>query len=365
LTAINIQRGRDHGLPGFNMFRDNYDLPPYTEWSQINPDPVVWQSLARTYETIDDCDIYVCGLAEVPYNSMSNVGQTFHAIIKAQYHLIRDSDPFWYEADGYLTADEEAEVRKTTLAELISRNTGLASNEIQCLAMSLPDGCGASITVSPPQSYDFLVTLEPTTPSNPLFGLENDMTFSVNGINGATVYLTRGRNYTFFTQTSCNHAFYIATTPDITIPPFAPAYPLVQNQFACLQQNSILTLTVDDTTPSSLFYQCALHNFMGGNISIVDYLPTGSVVVPPTVAPTHPFTTQPIATKSLQTSATNTPVQVVSTATYARDPATVAVAVLVPILVLVIIGLAIGLWIVYRRKPALKKRESTVPLTDN
>jgi peroxidase len=46
LTAINIQRGRDHGLPGFNTYRDNYNLPAYTAWNQINPDPNVWQVLA-------------------------------------------------------------------------------------------------------------------------------------------------------------------------------------------------------------------------------------------------------------------------------------------------------------------------------
>jgi len=73
LTALNTQRGRDHGLPGFNAFRVAFGLAPYNTWSEINPNPDVWQALARTYESVDDCDVYVCGLAEVPDSVLSNL----------------------------------------------------------------------------------------------------------------------------------------------------------------------------------------------------------------------------------------------------------------------------------------------------
>jgi hypothetical protein len=352
LTAINIQRSRDHGLPGFNEFRDNFNLPAYTSWDQINPDPVVWQSLAATYNSIDDCDIYVCGLAETPYNNLSNVGQTFHTVIRAQYHLLRDSDPFWYEADGYLTDEEESAVRQTTFSELIRRNTGLQSTEIQCLVMALPDGCQKPIP--PPtfsQHVDFLVTLEPTSPNNPLFGLENDLTYSINGVNGYVIPLVRGRSYTFYVQASCAHAFFIATTPDITVPPFAPAYSKVTNNMACIDQNPYVTVVIDETTPSQLFYQCAFHNFMGGNITV-----SGSVVSSAsTVAPPNPTvrtdtsSSPPITQSSSPSSGVITIFQEVK-----DNGARVAVAVLVPILVVIIIILVVVIVVLNRRNKALR-----------
>ena len=39
LAALNMQRGRDHGLPRFNQVRLDYGLPAYTSFSHINPDP--------------------------------------------------------------------------------------------------------------------------------------------------------------------------------------------------------------------------------------------------------------------------------------------------------------------------------------
>ena len=38
LMAINIQRGRDNGLPDYNTARRELDLPPITRWRDINRD---------------------------------------------------------------------------------------------------------------------------------------------------------------------------------------------------------------------------------------------------------------------------------------------------------------------------------------
>ena len=49
LMAINIQRGRDHGIPDYNTVRAHYGLPRITEWRDIN-----WQ----LYE--DDPGVHTC-----------------------------------------------------------------------------------------------------------------------------------------------------------------------------------------------------------------------------------------------------------------------------------------------------------------
>jgi len=302
----------------------------------------------------------VCGLAETPFTVTSNLGQTFHTVVRTQYHLLRDSDPFWYEADGYFTDAEDADIRQTTFSELIQRNTNITS--APCLIMAVPDGCGMAITPpQPTQPYDFLVTLVPTSPNNALFGLENDISFAIDGFDGATILLTRGRNYTFFTQTSCSHAFFIATTPDIVIPPFAPAYTNVINQFGCSEQNTYVTLIVDDTTPSSLYYQCAFHNFMGGNISIVASLPTGasSVVVPPT-QPVQPTVTSPPTTSPQTTS----PAIVTVPVMVSNIAAVVVASVVIPVMAVVILVLVVLLFIFWRRQQTYNLQRDSVPMTD-
>jgi len=295
----------------------------------------------------------VCGLAETPYSYLSNVGETFHTVIKDQYLKIRDSDPAWYEADGYLTDQELEEVHATGLADLILRNTNLQPIEVPCFVMSLTDGCG--LPVSPPTtSYDFLVTLVQTTAQNPLYGNENPYSFAIDGNDGFNVTLVRGRNYTFFAQVNCNHALFIATSPDITIPPFAPPYDNVVNQFACLHQNPLVTVIVDDTTPDNLYYQCALHNYMGGVITVVN--PT-STSTPSTTGKT---TTMKSTTGQMTTTAasTSSPAGKSSTQVINNNNGTViALGIIVAILaLLVLVG---GFVIVFRiRKPRIFVKEN-------
>jgi len=143
--------------------------------------------------------------------------------------------------------------------------------------MSLADGC--RMPVPPPtEKYDFLVTIVPTTSSNPYAGRENEYSMAINGVDGAKITLDRGRSYIFYAQVSCNHPFFIATTVDNDEPPFSVPFDNVINQHACLHANPLVTLVVDDTTPSELFYACSFHNWMGGNITI----PSNSIPNPPT-----------------------------------------------------------------------------------
>jgi len=129
LAALNTKRGRDHGLPGFNDYRVLFGLDPYTEWAVLNPDPNVYTRLAAAYESIDDCDVYVCGVAE--YHEYANVGETFASIIESEYIIFETSDRFWYE-NGQWNATDLAMIKSTTLADVIARNTPIQTPELQC-----------------------------------------------------------------------------------------------------------------------------------------------------------------------------------------------------------------------------------------
>ena len=85
LLALNIQRGRDHGLPGYNAYRKACGLRQLTNWRQ-RPTEVskeYWKKLKEVYNTVDDIDIYVGGVGETSVKG-GVVGPTFACLISDQ-----------------------------------------------------------------------------------------------------------------------------------------------------------------------------------------------------------------------------------------------------------------------------------------
>ena len=124
LAALNIQRGRDHGLPDYNSVRMAYSLQPATTFADVCPDPVARQELERAYGELRYLDLWTGGLAE-DHLPGAMLGETFHTIITDQFRRLRDGDRYWFENDPYFLANPTllAEVRATTLADVIRRNT--------------------------------------------------------------------------------------------------------------------------------------------------------------------------------------------------------------------------------------------------
>lgn len=127
LASLNIQRGRDHGLPSYNDTREQLGLGAVSDFDEISSDPEVQQRLFDAYGDVDDIDLWVGGLAEDPLKK-SHLGETFSTIIKLQFEVLRDGDRFWYER--HLPKNLVKYVESTTLADIIRRNTDIG-NEIQ------------------------------------------------------------------------------------------------------------------------------------------------------------------------------------------------------------------------------------------
>ncbi len=124
LAALNIQRGRDHGLPSYNAIRAAYGLSPAQSWADISSDPDVQARLSLTYATVDDVDVWVGALAEDHVSGM--VGELVFWALTDQFEALRDGDRFWYQRS--LTPSELQEV--TSLASIIRRNSSIDA-EIQ------------------------------------------------------------------------------------------------------------------------------------------------------------------------------------------------------------------------------------------
>ncbi|KAI4456683.1 oxidase/peroxidase [Holotrichia oblita] len=123
LAAINIQRGRDHGIPPYTSWRQPCSLSPINDWNDLSKvmraDTLkLFQSL---YAHVDDIDLYSGGLAEKPVKG-GMVGPVFACIIAQQFLNYRKGDRFWYEngdLESSFTPAQLQQIRKMTFAHII------------------------------------------------------------------------------------------------------------------------------------------------------------------------------------------------------------------------------------------------------
>lgn len=124
LAALNIQRGRDHGLPDFNTFRVTFGLPAATSFAEITSDVDIQNNLQLVYANVDSVDPWV-GILVEDHAPGASVGITTLTVLKDQFERIRDADRFWYQLEFSGAALQEIE--QTTLADIILRNTGVSN----------------------------------------------------------------------------------------------------------------------------------------------------------------------------------------------------------------------------------------------
>ncbi len=122
LAAINIQRGRDRGLPDYNSIRQVFGLPKLTSFDQISDDEWFNQTFQNVYGFIDDIDPWV-GLLSETHMSNALFGETVMAIMTRQFNTLRDGDRFYYENDPAFTPEEINVIKQTRLKDIIMRNT--------------------------------------------------------------------------------------------------------------------------------------------------------------------------------------------------------------------------------------------------
>lgn len=88
LIARNIQRGRDHGIPGYNDFRDYCGLPRACSWDQAPSEisSADWTLLSTLYDDPSDIDLFAAGMAETPHDG-GIVGRTFNCLLSRQFKV--------------------------------------------------------------------------------------------------------------------------------------------------------------------------------------------------------------------------------------------------------------------------------------
>lgn len=188
LGAIDLERGRDHGMPSYNQLRAAYGLPARTSFAAITgesseafpADPLLTRGneindpqsvdvvalfditgqpttvaadnatrvvrrtplaarLKAIYGNVADVDAFTGMLAE-PHGPGSELGELQRAIWTRQFTALRDGDRFYYENDPLLTfvKQQYGIDAHRTLAQLIVANTDVPAADLPANVFLLP-----------------------------------------------------------------------------------------------------------------------------------------------------------------------------------------------------------------------------------
>jgi len=132
-------------------------------------------------------------------------------------------------------------------------------------AAALAETPAASAAAAQSAEYDFAVVTTTKDKSHPFYGKGDQLGMAINGVQGGTLVLVRGKTYTFDVNTGIMHDFYFSTKPagwgtgTVTKG--------VQGQFT---YKGVVTFSPTAETPDLIYYACRNHKFMGGEVHVVN-----------------------------------------------------------------------------------------------
>ena len=166
LAALNIQRGRDHGLQGFTKYEKfcsqeilgrmlkiphdeylkkitklNIGFSEIDTFEKLKSDKSTLQKIKTLYSEVQDLDLFSGGLVE-PLVHGGLVGKTFGCIIASQFERLKKCDRFWFESPdpniGF-TFRQLRSIKNITLASVLCENLQGPRLTLQKSAFELVD----------------------------------------------------------------------------------------------------------------------------------------------------------------------------------------------------------------------------------
>ncbi|NWU98618.1 PERM Myeloperoxidase, partial [Upupa epops] len=128
LASLNMQRCRDHGLPGYNSWRQFCGLSQPSglkTLAQVLRNRGLAKKFIQLYGTPKNIDIWIGALAE-PFVAGGRVGPLMACLIGTQFRNIRDGDRFWWENRGVFTPQQRSSLAKVSLSRIICDNTRIS-----------------------------------------------------------------------------------------------------------------------------------------------------------------------------------------------------------------------------------------------
>ncbi|XP_058794552.1 peroxidase-like [Phymastichus coffea] len=141
LLALDIQRSRDHGIPGYNAYRQICGLETAKDFhgliNEISLNNI--ERLHTVYKHVNDIDLLV-GITMENRMPGSLVGPTGRCLIGEQFYRSRYGDKYFYDNANFphsFTPEQFKEIKKATLAVMIC-DLGQALTEIQMNPFKIP-----------------------------------------------------------------------------------------------------------------------------------------------------------------------------------------------------------------------------------
>ena len=176
LAALNMQRGREHGLPFYSDFLrecgrrypglypvDVSNVRSFDDIRALFPTEV-FESIKSVYNNKpQNTDLFPAGIGEKPINrrfvrlsynrrrrprirndqSLPDpiLGPTFTCLLIDQYERLRDGDRFFYRARGVFTPNQRQEILRRKLSEVICNNIDVVSVQAQAFLEGRTNVC--------------------------------------------------------------------------------------------------------------------------------------------------------------------------------------------------------------------------------
>lgn len=140
LAAMNIQRSRDHAIPGYLEWRQYCNMShveTFDDLAQEISSAKIRQHLRELYGHPGNIDVWVGGILEDQLPN-AKVGPLFRCLLLEQFQRIRDGDRFWYENPSSFRPEQLTQIKQISLARILCDN-GDNITRIQPDVFLLPD----------------------------------------------------------------------------------------------------------------------------------------------------------------------------------------------------------------------------------
>ncbi|MGK0379136.1 MAG: hypothetical protein ACJA1Z_002960 [Patiriisocius sp.] len=124
LLATNFSRARERGVADYNTIRVDIGLAPHATLADLTSDIVLQTKLSTVYDDINDIDPWI-GFMSEDHLPNAILGEGLNQLFMMQFAALRDGDRYYYENDPALSQEEIAEIKNTTLSQVLLRNTDI------------------------------------------------------------------------------------------------------------------------------------------------------------------------------------------------------------------------------------------------